>query len=61
MVPHAYGEEADQTYVVFFTGECTGVVVHAHKDAENPLGDDAGNWAMEEFKPFRGSVTITED
>ena len=50
-------EDVSQQFVVMFTGECTGFVVHDPHNVHG-LGDYCTQWAEEDFSLFDGQITM---
>ena len=45
--------------VVLFTADSKGTCVHA--EGANVLGEYSPDWAMSNFKPFNGTIALSND
>ena len=52
-------ESTDSDLTIFFTVPNKGFVLIEGDNCK--LGDYSEGWAMDEFKPFKGTITITQD
>lgn len=55
-----WGKEKGRRFIVLFYSYKKGVVVYSeHKD--HVVGDSSTYWSEEEFTPFNGTVTLSND
>lgn len=48
--------------IILFEVEMSGVVIHNPNNKSNfPVGVYSYTWDMNQFKPFHGSVTLTQE
>lgn len=55
-------EDEDVSYIVLFTDDHNGTIVHVNYDNDNSgfkVGESSDLWIIEEFNDFSGKVTLS--